>query len=217
MPAPARCQQKHRDSTALQPASPALLPQRSGPTIRSAASASTPDAVRRTGSRQARPGPGDPHGLAHRARPRTAAASRASHGNKPRRAFARRGDRGAGAAEVVIAVPLLMLIILLIVQFAVWEHATAVAQATAEEALAAARVQGGSAAAGQQRAIQVLGQIGSPVLTGPQVSVTRTAAIATVQIHATAERVVPLPGLSLPVTVTVTGPVERFVPDSAGS
>ena len=119
---------------------------------------------------------------------------------------------------MVIAVPLLMLIILLIVQFAVWEHATAVAQATAEEALAAARVQGGSAAAGQQRAVQVLGQIGSPVLTSPQVSVTRTAAIATVQIHATAERVVPLPGLSLPVTVTVTGPVERFVQtDTAGS
>ena len=60
-----------------------------------------------------------------------------------------RGDRGAGAAEVVIAVPLLMLLILAIVQFAVWAHASSVAQATAEEALAAARVQGSSAAAGQ--------------------------------------------------------------------
>jgi Flp pilus assembly protein TadG len=127
----------------------------------------------------------------------------------------RRGDRGAGAAEVVIAVPLLMLIILVIVQFAVWEHAVSVAQATAQEALAAARVQGGSAAAGQQRAAQVLGAVGSAVLVHPQVSVARTAVTATVQIHATAERVVPFPGLSLPVTVTVTGPVERFVPDTA--
>ena len=120
---------------------------------------------------------------------------------------------------MVIAVPLLMLIILVIVQFAVWAHAVSVAQATAEEALAAARVQGGSAAAGQQRAAQVLGQIGSAVLVGPQISVTRTVAIATVQVHATAERVVPLPGLSLPVTVTVTvtGPVERFVPETAGN
>lgn len=129
----------------------------------------------------------------------------------------RLGDRGAGAAEVVIAVPLLMLIILMIVQFAVWYHAVSVAQATAEEALAAARVQGGSAAAGQQRASQVLGQVGDAVLVGPQVSVTRTAATTTVQVHGTAERVVPLPGLSLPVTVTVTGPVERFVPETAGS
>lgn len=127
-----------------------------------------------------------------------------------------RGDRGAGAAEIVIAVPLLMLLILLVVQFAVWAHAMSVAQATAEEALAAARVQGGSAAAGQQRAGQVLGQIGSAVLVGPQVSVTRTAGTATVRIHATAEQVMPLPGLNLPVTITVTGPVERFVPSTGG-
>jgi Flp pilus assembly protein TadG len=123
-----------------------------------------------------------------------------------------RSDRGAGAAEIVIAVPLLMLLILLIVQFAIWAHASSVAQATAEEALAAARVQGGSAAAGQQRAQQVLGQIGSSVLISPQVSVTRTATTTTVQITGTAEDVLPVPGLALPVHITVTGPVERFVP-----
>ena len=128
----------------------------------------------------------------------------------------RRGDRGAGAAEIVIAVPLLMLLILLVVQFAIWQHAVAVAQATAEESLAVTRVQGGTAGAGQDRAAQVLGQIGSAVLVGPQVSVTRTAADATVTIHATAERVVPVPGLNLPVSVTVTGPVERFVSETGG-
>ena len=117
---------------------------------------------------------------------------------------------------MVIAVPLLMVLILLIVQFAVWEHASAVAQATAEEALAAARVQGGSAAAGQQRAAQVLGQIGSAVLQGPQVSVTRSAADAKVQITGTAEQVLPFPGIRLPIKVTVTGPVERFVPATGG-
>ena len=121
------------------------------------------------------------------------------------------GDRGAGAAEVVIAVPLLMLLILAIVQFALWAHASEVAQATAEEALAAARVQGSSAAAGQQRAAQVLGQIGGAVLVAPQVSVTRTAGSATVQITATTEQVIPF--FTMPVHVTVTGPVERFVPD----
>ena len=125
------------------------------------------------------------------------------------------GDRGAGSAEIVIAVPLLMLLILLVIQFAVWEHAEAIAHATAEEALAAARVQGGTAAAGQQRADQVISQIGTSVLTGPQVSVTETAADVTVTVTGTAERVLPVPGLSFPVTVTVTGPVERFVPANA--
>jgi len=113
---------------------------------------------------------------------------------------------------MVIAVPLLMLLILLVVQFALWAHASAVAQATAEEALAAARVQGGSAAAGQQRAHQVLAQIGGAVLAGPRITVTRSPVTATVQITGTAERVLPVPGLAVPVTVTVTGPVERFVP-----
>jgi len=113
---------------------------------------------------------------------------------------------------MAVATPLLMLLILLIVQFAIWAHVTAVAQATAEEALAAARVQGGTAAAGQQRATQVLNQIGSSVLVSPQVSVTRSPAQATVQISGTAEDVLPLPGLHFPVHVIVTGPAERFVP-----
>ena len=111
-----------------------------------------------------------------------------------------RGDRGAGAAEVVIAVPLLMLLILLIVQFAIWAHASSVAQATAEEALAAA---------------QVLGQIGSSVLISTHVTVTRTGATATAQITGTAEEVLPVPGLAFPVHITVTGPVARFVPATA--
>ena len=108
-----------------------------------------------------------------------------------------------------------MLLILLIIQFAVWEHAESIAHATAEEALAAARVQGGTAAAGQQRAAQVISQIGSSVLTGPRVSVTMTAADVTVRVTGTAERVLPVPGLTFAVTATVTGPVERFVPATA--
>jgi len=135
-------------------------------------------------------------------------------GTRLARAARRRlaGDRGAGSAELVVATPLLMLLILLVIQFGIWAHATHVAQATAEEALAAARLQGATAAAGQNRASQVLGQIGGAILISPRVTVTRTATTVTVTITADAERVVPLPGLALPVTVTVTGPVERFVP-----
>ena len=126
------------------------------------------------------------------------------------------GDRGAGSAEIVVAVPLLMLLILLVIQFAVWEHAEIIARATAEEALAAARVQGGTAAGGRQRAEQVISQVGSGVLVGPQVSVTMTPADVTVRVTGTAERVLPIPGLTFGVTATVTGPVERFVPAAQG-
>jgi TadE-like protein len=133
-------------------------------------------------------------------------------GPRAQRAKRRRAgrDRGAGSAEIVIAVPLLMLLILLVIQFAVWWNAESIAHATAEEALAAARVRGGTAAAGQ-----VISQVGTGVLVGPQVSVTTTPADVTVTVTGTAERVVPLPGLSFPVSVTVTGPVEQFVPATA--
>ena len=167
----------------------------------------TPAARRPSPLRHTRPGKQPAPGGPGRARP--------GHPRMRRHARPWRGDRGAGAAEIVIAVPLLMLLILLIVQFAIWAHASSVAQATAEEALAAARVQGGSAAAGQQRAAQVLGQIGSSVLISPHISVTRTAGTATVQITGTAEEVLPVPGLAFPVHITVTGPVERFVPATA--
>jgi hypothetical protein len=122
-------------------------------------------------------------------------------------------DSGAGTAETVLAVPFLMLLILMIVQFAVWEHASAIAQDAATEALAVARVQGGTAAAGQQRAAQVLTQVGGGTLTGVKVTITRTAATVTVQISAAAEEVLPLPGLSFTVAATAAGPVERFVPE----
>lgn len=138
---------------------------------------------------------------------------RPGRGRAPgRRARPWRGDQGAGSAELVIAVPLLMLLILAIVQFAVWAHASSIAQVTAEEALAAARVRGGTAAAGQQRAQQVISQLASSVLISPKVTVTRTATTVTVTLTATAEEVLPIPGLSFPVTITVTGPAERFVP-----
>jgi Flp pilus assembly protein TadG len=108
-------------------------------------------------------------------------------------------------------VPFLMLLILMIVQFAVWEHASAIAQDAAAEALAAARVQGGTAAAGQQLAAHVLSQVGGGALTGAKVTVTRTATTVTVQISAAAGEVLPLPGLSFTVTAIAAGPVERFV------
>ena len=223
MPVPAPSQQQKRGGPHRVPRSATIrMPRQLRATVRDTVSASTPDAVTRVCRRRSRPVRGDRHRLARLARggpkcPDTAAAARAGHRKALRLHLPWRGDQGAGAAEVVIAVPLLMLIILVIVQFAIWEHAVSVAQATAQEALAAARVQGGSAAAGQQRAGQVLGQIGSAVLVGPQIAVTRTDASVTVQVHATAERVIPLPGLSFPVTVTVTGPVERFIQETGGS
>ena len=54
----------------------------------------------------------------------------------------RRDERGAVTPELALTVPALLLLILLIAQFAIWAHATHIAQAAASQALSAARVQG---------------------------------------------------------------------------
>jgi Flp pilus assembly protein TadG len=115
---------------------------------------------------------------------------------------------------LVIVTPLLLLMLLAIVQFALWSHATHIAQAAASHGLAAARAQNGTSASGTASAQQILDQLAAGPLRGAAVSTDRGAAAATVRINGTATPVVPF--LSLPVHAEAVGPVERFVPDLAG-
>jgi Flp pilus assembly protein TadG len=126
-----------------------------------------------------------------------------------------RGDeRGSVTAELVIATPLFLLLVLGIVQFALWEHAAHVAQATAQQGLAAGRVQGGSDQAATAEAQSVLAQLGSGVLVRPSVTATRGGVTTTVVVSGQAEGI--LPFLSLPVHAVATGPTERFTVTSQG-
>jgi Flp pilus assembly protein TadG len=129
--------------------------------------------------------------------------------------LARGGDQGGATVEFVIAVPVLMLMILFIVQAAVWMHATHVAQAAATRALDAAAADGASAAQGQAAGQQTLAAIGSGVLKDPRVTVIRTATDVRVEVVGTAATVVP--GVRWTVRATAAGPVERFVPDLRAS
>jgi len=124
-----------------------------------------------------------------------------------------RGDRGAVSAELVIATPLLLLMLLAIVQFTLWSHATHIAQAAVSQGLAAARAQNGTAAAGSASAQQMLDQLARGPLTGASVSADRSATSASIRVSGTATSVVPF--LTLPVHAEAFGPVERFVPDLA--
>lgn len=121
-----------------------------------------------------------------------------------------RAERGAVSVELVIATPLLLFLLLAIVQFALWSHATHIAQAAASQGLADARAQGGTAAAGTASAQELLDQLGRGPLSDTHVTTTRGAEIASVRITGTATSVIPL--LDLPVHAEASGPVERFVP-----
>ncbi len=119
-----------------------------------------------------------------------------------------RSDHGASAAETVIATPLLLLLILLIVQFALAWHAQHIAQTAASRALATARAQGSSAAAGRAQAAATLRALGHSVLLDPHVTVERTGRTAVIDVRGWVEPV--LPGLHLPVSAHAAGAVERW-------
>jgi Flp pilus assembly protein TadG len=127
----------------------------------------------------------------------------------------RRDRRGAGATELVIAVPVLLFLVLLVVQFALYEQAEHIAQAAAAEALSVARVSGGSVSVGRAEADSVLSQLGNGPLQGTSVTVQRGATQVDVSVSGTATNI--LPFMTFTVRAQAVGPVERFiVPTDAG-
>ncbi|WP_414944885.1 TadE/TadG family type IV pilus assembly protein [Amycolatopsis sp. cmx-11-32] len=125
------------------------------------------------------------------------------------------GDRGEVTVELVIAMPLLLLMLLAIIQFAVWSHATHVAQAAASQALAAARTQDGTAGAGHAAGQRLLDDLAAGPLRDPRLTVARDATSVSVSIRGEAAAV--LPGVHLHVHAETVGEVELFLPDIGGS
>jgi hypothetical protein len=103
-------------------------------------------------------------------------------------------------AETALAAPLVMLILLTITQFALWSHATHIAQTAAAQGLAVTR------------AHTTLTQLADGPLRDATVHATRTDTTARVEVNGTAASV--LPFLHLPVHAETQGPVERFLPDT---
>ena len=112
------------------------------------------------------------------------------------------------SAELVIATPLLLLLIMAVIQFALWEHATHIAQAVAQQGVSVARLQDETPAAGQSQARSVLDQLGTSVLADANVTATRTATTTTVTVTGHAESILGI--FTLPVKATAVGPTENY-------
>lgn len=126
----------------------------------------------------------------------------------------RSDEHGGGTVELVIATPLLLLLILLIAQFALYMHATHIAQTAAFDALSAARVSGGSAAAGTAEGHRVLAQVGSGPLQATSVAVHRGPNQVSVNVTGTVINVIPF--ATLTVHAEAVGPVEKFTSSTGG-
>ncbi len=109
-------------------------------------------------------------------------------------------------AELVVATPLLLLLISLIVQYALFEHAEHVAQSAAQEAVTVTRLQGGSIVAGHQQGEAVLNTLGNGLLVNPVITIVRTSTEARVEISGYAEQLVPF--LRLSIDAVAVAPIE---------
>lgn len=105
---------------------------------------------------------------------------------------------------------MLLVLILSVVQMALWWHAVHLADAAASRAAAVAARLDGSAGAGAAAAQSFLAAAGGRASGGPEVARTSASATASVTVE------VPhlLPGFPGTVRRTSVAPVERFVPES---
>jgi hypothetical protein len=103
--------------------------------------------------------------------------------------------------------PILMVMLFTVLQVALWWHGQSVAVAAAQHGLDAARVPGGTAAAGESTVDQFVGQVGGFEVT--QVQVERSAVEVQVTVRGQVASLVPF--LEVRVGATLQGPVERVV------
>lgn len=123
------------------------------------------------------------------------------------RARRRLDERGALSIEFLLVMSALIVVFLLMLQYAAKSHGHRVAEAAAEEALAAASAYDGSAASGENAGRHYLASLGQ--LSKANVSVTRTGTTATVTISSEVQQLVPF--LPVRVSVHLQGPIEHFV------
>ena len=118
-------------------------------------------------------------------------------------------ERGSGTVEFVICAVVMVLLLMVVVQFALWFHTRAVATTAARHGLDRARVLEGSPNEGEAITREFLDQ-NAGGLHDRAVTATRTATQASVTVQGRVVSVIP--GVHLPVTVRITAPVERIVP-----
>ncbi len=150
---------------------------------------------------------------AARARRRlTPSRSGFSRCRRPQAAGRCRDDGGYSIVEAVITLPVMIVLTMFVVQYALLWHGRNVAEAAAQDGLRTARSYQGTAAMGQQAALDYLSQVAPKLLTSPQVQVDRTPTTVTVHVRA---HVLSILGFAdVDITEAAAGPVERFVAGS---
>ena len=124
-------------------------------------------------------------------------------------------ERGSSSVEFAILFPIIVVLLLAGPQLTLWYFAREAADAAAHAGARAAAVSGASGGAGQAAADTYLASLGSGAITDYSVTERGTATTVSLHITASVPNVIPLPGFSPTVDVTVVRGRERFTtPDS---
>ena len=141
----------------------------------------------------------------------TGRASTTGHLERLRRRWRRTAadpDRGSSSVEAVITIPVLVIVMMCVVQFALVWHARHTAQAAAQVAARSAAIYQASAADGQADGDAYLSQTAPNLLTGRSVLVTRDVVTVTATVTAGVPSVIPFGSFS--VQERASAPVEAF-------
>ena len=117
-------------------------------------------------------------------------------------------DRGSSTLGAILVIPVMILLTMLVLQFAMLWHGKHVAAAVAQTGVQGAAGYRFSAADGQAQAEGYLADVAPNLLRDAAVTVDRTAATVTARVTARIPSV--LPFTEFDVQESATGPVERF-------
>ena len=121
------------------------------------------------------------------------------------------GERGAASVELAVTFPVVLLLVMTLIQGALWFYARSVALGAAQEGAREGRVQPVSTARAQSAAEGFLDQTAEDLLTGRDVTVAGSP--SSIEVTVTGTSISLFPGLSgWAVTQSAVGPVERPTP-----
>jgi Flp pilus assembly protein TadG len=118
-------------------------------------------------------------------------------------------ESGVATLEAVLVFPVLLLLLMIIFQFALWYNANELATAAAQDGARSARVVGGTAQTGIDRANTLLDESGRSLLLDRQVTAERDVVHARVEVRAVCIALVP--GLHLTIDAVADSGTEQFV------
>ncbi|ABS06107.1 TadE family protein (plasmid) [Kineococcus radiotolerans SRS30216 = ATCC BAA-149] len=122
-----------------------------------------------------------------------------------------KGEEGSTAVELVILTPLMFLLVLLIVQFALFLHARQVVTAAAEQGVRSERLSRAGGGEGAQTALAFAARVGGKAVTGVNARVARGADAVTVNVSGEGQSIIPW--MHLTVTGTSSGSIDQWTGD----